>query len=93
MTEKFFRLTKALPVVKFGASGEGLFSKLPVGANVCPVGLSPIFGCMEIAYDDELYNIFEDDLRWHSVCPPSTEPAVPVRFEELGRVKARQPYS
>lgn len=69
MGREVLRLTKGFLTVKFGADGHGLLVRLPAGAEVEVLGSSAIPGCVEIAHNDERFNMFEVDLRGHSSCP------------------------
>ncbi len=69
MGREILRLTKGFLAVKFGADGHGLLFRIPAGARVELLGSSAIPGCVEIAYNDECFNMFEVDLRGHSSRP------------------------
>jgi len=61
-----FQLTKPLQAVKYDRDGRGLCCTLPIEARVRVLGRSTIPGCLMVAYDEQHYNIFKEDLMCHS---------------------------
>ena len=61
-----FQLTEPLRAVQFDFDGKGVCSLLPAEATVRILGRSTIPGCLMVAYDEQHYNIFKEDLRRYS---------------------------
>ena len=63
---EMFQLTKPLKAVQFDIDGKGFLCTLPADARVRVLGLSEVPGCLMVAYGEQHYNIFKEDLRRHS---------------------------
>jgi hypothetical protein len=66
MPAETFRLASKLNVVKMRKDNEGEVFTLPAGAIIVVRSPSIVPGCLEIQYEGESYNVFEEDLRERS---------------------------
>ena len=66
MPVEIFRLDKTLHAVKLHQENEGEVFTLPVGATIVIRNASSVPGCVEIEYENETFNVFEEDLRERS---------------------------
>ena len=85
MKEEHFRLTKSFSAVKFNSTGKGEIFTLGSGAVVEILGASTVSGCLEILYEAERYNIFEQDLKAHSQREIDVSPYRPSRPARHGQ--------
>ncbi len=76
-----YRLRKPCAVVHFEKAGKGRIVFLPEGADLRLVGPSPLCKCLEVACDNQIYNIFQVDLLgpW----------SIPVRNSRRGMVRVK----
>jgi hypothetical protein len=59
---RVYRLRKSFAAVHFEPSGKGRIVFLPEGAVLQVVGPSRLAQCCEILRENQLYNMFEEDL-------------------------------
>jgi len=74
-----YRIRKPFAVVHFDTAGQGRIVLLPEGTELRVVGPSCLRRCVEVLYENRLYNIFKADLLGHTADPIEPNPIAPNR--------------
>jgi hypothetical protein len=69
---RVYRLRKSFPAVHFEEAGKGRIVFLPEGAELRVIGFSCMGECLEVWWENRLYNMFKVDLLgpWSSRIEP-----------------------
>jgi hypothetical protein len=83
------RLRKSFAAVYFIPAGKGRIVFPPQGAGVRVIGSSCLCGCLEVMFENQLYNLFKVDLlgcrsTFINHKPAEPEPTKPVRALVVG---------
>jgi hypothetical protein len=79
-----YRTRKSFAVVHFEPAGRGRIVFLPEGAEVRVVGPSRVCECFEVAFENQLYNIFKVDLLGPWASPIKASRIKPARALAMG---------
>jgi len=79
-----YRLRKSFAAVHFEEAGKGRIVFLPEGAQVRIVGPSSLCKCLEVMFENRLYNMFKVDLLGIWASPTKSSPIKPAKALAVG---------